>query len=105
MPSIKECFTDKEFSEIIDFLLREKCYTEAYWLVKLEERCESKYPDIIDGLLLYVEQTHDISAIYIGHLTDEFNDYEIVEMKSDTVIIDDVEYKFFVKELLDKYLK
>ena len=24
----------------------------------------------------------------------EFNDYEIVEMKSDTVIIDDVEYKF-----------
>lgn len=24
----------------------------------------------------------------------EFNDYEIVEMKSDTVIIDDVEYNF-----------
>ena len=24
----------------------------------------------------------------------EFNDYEIVEMKSDTVILDDVEYKF-----------
>ncbi len=24
----------------------------------------------------------------------EFNDYEIVEMKSDTVIIDNIEYKF-----------
>lgn len=79
-PSIKECFTDKEFSEIIDFLLREKCYTEAYWLVKLEERCENKYPDIIDGLLLYVEQTHDISALYISHITDEFNDYEMVKL-------------------------